>query len=318
MNAFDLPLPLRAADTDVLTVGELLIDMIATEYEGEGGGNGYERHFGGSPANIAMNCRHLGLRSRMACCVGQDGMGDFLVRHLEAAGLDGPLVQRCDAATSMVVVTRSKGTPVPIFYRDADFQLAFTPQLEAAVRNARIVHFSCWPISRVPARQTVLRVLDAAREAGALVGFDPNYHPAIWARGEDGIAFVRDIIGRADVVKPSEDDAARLFGPGTPDVQLERFLSLGAKRVVMTMGKEGVLASDGHTTERYAAIDAEVVDTTGAGDAFWSGFYAGSATGLSMREAIRTGLAVSALKLGKVGAVVGLPPLAQVRAQFGL
>ena len=318
MSTFDLPLPLRTANTDLLTIGELLIDMIATRYDGEGAGNGYERHFGGSPANIAMNCRHLGIRAQMACSVGQDGMGDFLVRHLEAAGLAGPLVQRCDASTSMVVVSRSKGSPVPIFYRDADFQLAFTPQLEAAVQEARIVHFSCWPISRQPSRQTVLRVLDAAREAGALVGFDPNYHPAIWARGEDGIAFVRDIIGRADVVKPSEDDAARLFGPGTPETQVERFLALGAKRVVMTMGKEGVLASDGHATERFAAIDAEVVDTTGAGDAFWSGLYAGSAAGLSLREAIRTGLATSALKLGKVGAVVGLPPLAQVRTLFGL
>ncbi|OKP95209.1 carbohydrate kinase family protein [Paenibacillus sp. P46E] len=311
-------IPFDDKANDVLTVGELLVDMISNEYGDAFESNGYTRFFGGSPSNIAINVNKLGIRSQVASAVGRDGLGDFLVKGLQRAGIDTSGVQRVDESTSMVVITKSQQTPIPIFYRGADSELVYNDALEQALIHSKIVHFSCWPISRVPSRYTVERVIGIARKHKLLIGFDPNYHPLIWQKGEDGVSYVKSIIPKVDIIKPSEDDAERLFGPGTPAEQVGRFLELGAKLVVMTLGKEGAMVSNGIETLTYGTKATEIEDTTGAGDAFWSGFYAAVVKGYTLNEAMELGFAVSAYKLKFMGAVVNLPTLEEIKQQFNL
>ncbi|WP_410513858.1 hypothetical protein [Paenibacillus sp. BR2-3] len=71
------------------------------------------------------------------------------------------------------------------------------------------------PISMLPIRRTI----ETAGKSNILVCFDPNYHPMIWREGEDGVEYVKSIMGQVDLVKPSEDDAERLFGKDTPENQ---------------------------------------------------------------------------------------------------
>nr|WP_154117299.1 carbohydrate kinase family protein [Paenibacillus monticola] len=302
----------------MLTVGELLVDMISNEYGDAFECDGYTRYFGGSPSNIAINVNKLGIRSYVASAVGRDGLGTFLEKGLQNAGMDTSGIQRVEESTSMVVITKSQETPIPIFYRGADSELAYNDSLEQALIRSKIVHFSCWPISRVPSRYTVERVIEKAREHKLLIGFDPNYHPLIWQKGEDGVSYVKSIIPKVDIIKPSEDDAERLFGPGTPAEQVERFLELGAKLVVMTLGKEGAMVSNGMEILTFDTKATEIEDTTGAGDAFWSGFYAAVVKGYTIKEALELGFAVSAYKLKFTGAVVNLPTLEVLKKQFDL
>lgn len=303
---------------DILTVGELLIDMISADYVNTIDCNTYNRYFGGSPSNIAMNVKKLGINSLIASAVGEDGLGKFLINHLHNADIDTCCVQQVDFSTSMVVVTKSKSTPIPIFYRGADYHLTYTLKLEESLKNSKIVHFSCWPISMLPVRHTIERVIDEARKNNILVCFDPNYHPMIWQKGEDGVEYVKSIIGMVDIVKPSEDDAERLFGKDTNENQIEKFLKLGAKLVIMTLGKDGAIVSNGIDTIKMNTLATEVVDTTGAGDAFWSGFYTAVVKGYTIREAITLGLAVSAFKLKCTGAVVDLPKLEVIKDMYGV
>lgn len=307
-----------AKSNDLLAIGELLIDMISADYDDKHGSSTYHKYFGGSPSNIAMNATKLGIRSLVSAAVGDDGFGKYLIDHLREAGINPEGVQMVDGSTSMVVVNKSKSTPIPIFYRDADYRLAYTPVLEKFIAQSKVVHFSCWPISREPVRQTIEQVLEMARKQGFLVGFDPNYHPMIWQKGEDGVSYVKSVIGKVDIVKPSEDDAERLFGKDTPENHVRRFVELGAKLVIMTLGKDGAIVSNGSETVRFGSLAKEVVDTTGAGDAFWSGFYAGLVKGHSVRNALTLGFAVSAYKLKFTGAVVDLPRLDELQKIYGL
>lgn len=303
---------------DVLTVGELLIDMISSEYGDDFECDTYNRYFGGSPANIAMNVKKLGIKSIVASAVGSDSLGKFLISRVNDSGIDTGCIQQVDYSTSMVLITKSKNTPVPIFYRGADYHMAYTKKIEEAIKSSNIVHFSCWPISRLPVRKTMETVIEAARQNDTLVCFDPNYHPMIWEKGENGIEYVKSIISKADIVKPSEDDAERLFGKDTNENQIAKFLKLGAKLVVMTLGSEGAIASNGEETIKFKTMASEIVDTTGAGDAFWSGFYAAIVKGFTIREALNLGFAVSAYKLKHMGAVVELPKLEEIKAMYSL
>lgn len=315
---FDDGFTFEAASNDLLTIGELLVDMISNEYGEELQGDGFTRFPGGSPSNIAINAGHLGIRSSIVSAVGKDGLGSFLIKHLQDAGLDTDGIQRIDAATSLVVLTRSKASPVPIFYRDADFHLTYEAKLESLLERSKAAHFSCWPVSREPSRHMIERVIKKARERGLLIGFDPNYHRMIWQPGEDGVQYVKSLISQVDIIKPSEDDAERLFGKDDPFNQIDRFLSLGARLVIMTLGEQGAIVSNGSVTVSFPTLATEVVDTTGAGDAFWSGFYAALLQGHTVRESLELGFAVSAYKLRYLGAVVGLPTLDSIKEQFGL
>ncbi|WP_341282254.1 PfkB family carbohydrate kinase [Paenibacillus sp. FSL H8-0537] len=207
---------------DVLTVGELLIDMMSETYDDNENNMNYHKLFGGSPSNIAMNVKRLGFHSIVASAVGEDDLGSFLINRLKSADMDTRCVQRNDYSTSMVVVTKSKSTPIPIFYRGADSHLAFTSTLEEALLHSKIVHFSCWPISTAPVRQTIEKVIEIAKKNHILIGFDPNYHPMIWQKGEDGVQYVKSIIHKVDIIKPSEDDAERLFGKDSHENQIAK------------------------------------------------------------------------------------------------
>ncbi|WP_338552415.1 carbohydrate kinase [Paenibacillus sp. KS-LC4] len=303
---------------DLLTVGELLIDMIAADYDESFEGDTFHKFFGGSPSNIAMNVKKLGIHSFVASAVGEDGLGSFLIEQLRKMDIDTSGIQRVNASTSMVVLTKSTATPVPIFYRGADYHLTFDTVLHESLLKSKIVHFSCWPLSMEPARQTIEKVIEIASENHIWIGFDPNYHPMIWKSGEDGTEYVKSIIGKVDVIKPSEDDAERLFGKDTPENQLKKFLELGAKLVILTLGKDGAIVSNGVETLKYSSLATDVVDTTGAGDAFWSGFYTAAIKGFTIKDAISLGLAVSAYQLKYTGAVVDLPKLEVIKESYGI
>ncbi len=293
--------------------------MISDDYDdGNFSSSTYNKFFGGSPSNIAMNVKKLGANSLIASAVGEDGLGKFLINHLKNTNIDTSYIQQVDYATSMVLVTKSMTSPVPIFYREADYQLSYTSRLEKALKNSKIVHFSCWPISRMPVRNTIEKIIEEARKNNMLVCFDPNYHPMIWQKGEDGVEYVKSIISKVDIVKPSEDDAERLFGTDSYENQVEKFLKLGAKLVIMTLGKDGAIVSNGEEIVKFNTLASEVVDTTGAGDAFWSGFYTAIVKGYTIRESLTLGFAVSAYKLKYTGAVVDLLRLEEIKEIYSL
>jgi sugar/nucleoside kinase (ribokinase family) len=305
-------------DIELLCMGELLIDVIASGYGELSACSRFERFAGGSPVNIASNARKLGVAAEVVAAVGADGWGDFLLDGLAAAGMDASLVQRRDdAATSLVVLTRSRGTPTPLFYRDADRRIEASPELARIAADSSILHLSCWPLSAEPARGSALAAAEAARASGALVCLDPNYHPMIWKDRREALETLEALMPSIDIVKPSEDDAERLFGPDAPERQIRRYLDLGAKVVVMTLGPEGAIASDGREKREYPSVAGEVIDVTGAGDAFWCGLYAGILRGRGLDESIRLGMRVAAVKLRGVGAEMPREALAELRQELG-
>jgi fructokinase len=318
MFHFNDTLNFKNKDIDVFTIGELLIDMISTDYGDNFNCSNYSKHFGGSPANITMNIKKLGGNSTIAACVGKDGLGDFLIEHLKENNIDTTYISRVDSSTSMVLVTKSKTTPIPIFYRGADYNLEYNSIIDLALKNSKIVHFSCWPISQKNSRNTIEKVIEEARKNNILIGFDPNYHSMIWELGHDGIEYIKKLISKVDIVKPSEVDAERIFGPDTPENQVQKFIGLGAKLVIMTLGKDGAIVTNGIETITFKTLATEIVDTTGAGDAFWSGFYTGIVKGYTLKESLNLGFSVSAFKLKYVGAVVNLPTIEDIKNIYNI
>lgn len=303
---------------DVFTIGEILVDMISDDYDTNFSCNKYSRFFGGSPANITMNIKKLGGNPVITSCVGNDGLGDFLINHLNNNNINTELINRVNNSTSMVLVTKSKETPLPIFYRSADYNLEYNDNIDSTLKNSKIVHFSCWPISQSKSRKMIEKVIEEARKNNVLIGFDPNYHEMIWEEGHDGIEYIKNLIGKVDIIKPSEVDAERLFGADTPENHVAKFIQCGAKLVIMTLGKDGAIVSNGSETIKFKTLATEVVDTTGAGDAFWGGFYTAITSNYSLKEALNIGFATSAFKLKHVGAIAELPSIKELKTLYNI
>ena len=318
MFNFDKSFTFNDKELDVFTIGELLVDMISDDYDDNFNCSSYSKYFGGSPANIAMNIKKLGGNSIIAASVGKDSLGDYLIDCLKKYNIDTKYINKVDKSTSLVLVSKSKNTPVPIFYRGADFDLEYNLDIEELLEKCKVVHFSSWPISQSKSREAIEKILEQARKNNILIGFDPNYHPMIWEDGHDGIEYIKNLIKKVDIIKPSEVDAERLFGPDTPQNQVKKFIDLGAKLVIMTLGKDGAIVTDGVKILEFETLATEIVDTTGAGDAFWSGFYTGITKGYTLKKSLELGFATSAFKLKYTGAIAHLPKIEKIKNIYNL
>lgn len=265
-----------------------------------------------------MNIKRLGGNPVITACVGNDGLGEFLINNLKNNNIDTRLINKVNHSTSMVLVTKSKETPLPIFYRSADYNLEYNSNIDSTLKNSKIVHFSCWPISQKKSRAMIEKVIEEARKNDVIIGFDPNYHEMIWEEGHDGIEYIKNLLGKVDIIKPSEVDAERIFGPDTHENHVKKFIECGAKLVIMTLGKDGAIVSNGKETIKFKTLATEVVDTTGAGDAFWGGFYTAITNNYTLKEALNIGFATSAFKLKHVGAIAELPSIEELKTLYNI
>jgi len=318
---FDLDSKLEFAktDLDVLAVGEILSDLISTEEvssfkEAEQ----FNRYFGGSPANISINLSNLGANSALLSKVGADGIGSYLKERLVTAGVDtSGIVTSEEHNTSIVLVTQSKESPQFIAYRDAEKYITTTDIKEELITATKIVHLSTFALSAPVTRKTIVEIVRLANQANKLVSLDPNYRPQLWEGAEDGPEFIKNLLAEVNIVKPSLDDARALFGPEkSPREYIAEFHNAGVDLVILTLGAQGVMISTGTEELQLDSVASEVIDTTGAGDAFWSGFYASLVDGDRLKTAVEVGNRIAALALREVGALVEMPTKDQIRKQF--
>lgn len=299
-----------------VSAGEMLVDLISSEPRVPlAQVKRFEKHFGGSPANVAVNLHRLGIPSTIVSKVGHDSLGDFLVEQLSLYGIDTTHVGRDrNFPTSAVVVSSGVATADFVIYRQADTQLTREMIPNTLLQQARIFHTTAHGIARNPTREAILDAFRFAHENGIITSFDPNYSDRYWPDREDAMQTLRHFFSLATFTKPSEDDAERIFGPGLSDDQaIDRFHELGAKNVILTKGAKGSrLSLEGGLRRDFPAEPlTRVVDATGAGDAFTAGFYAAYLTTNDPIQSMGVGAKTAAFKLGYLGAISPLPPLAR-------
>ena len=288
----------------VVVAGEVLVDFITTETVDDlGAAAQFERHAGGSPANLATNLARLGVPVTLVATVGDDSLGRFVTREVERTGVAAHMGTRVEDPTSVVTVARSAGTPDFAVYRTADRYLTPDQLPDRLLRQARVFHTSGFALSREPARATLLDAARRATRLGVTISIDINFAPRSEAKRLEKQDAARQILALGPLVKCSHDDLARLWGAdaASDDAAADRLVDLGASLVCLTRGPDGALVVwDGGRAE----VDAEpvdAVDATGAGDAFWSGFLAAWLGGQTPPDCARAGARMAALKLARVG-----------------
>ena len=291
---------------DIISIGEVLIDFIGHEVNTSiNRTKDFHRFLGGSPTNVAVNASRVGLNAVLVASCGQDGLGDYVVRKLKSNNVITSQIRKSESApTSVIFVSKSTETPDFIPYRQADCEIYESQLPDGIIADAKIFHTTCFALSKNPARQTILNRAQKAKELGLQLSIDINFSERIWSNREEAKDILKEYLANDPLVKLSEDDCYRLFAEvKTEDFIFDYFHNLGATTICLTKGKNGVVVSDlkqGLLFQKAIQIN-EIKDTTGAGDAFWTGFLYAKMEQKKLNDCITIAQKLAAIKLQNVG-----------------
>ena len=269
------------------------------------------KQIGGAPANFAFHAGQAGMDARVVSAVGNDALGSETLDALRGKQLNVEAVARVDFPTGVVNVTLSEqGIPqYDILQGVAWDNIPFTPQLEALAREAQAV---CWGslAQRSPVTAaTILRFLDAMpSDDGRLKVFDINLRQQFYS-----LEVIEASAQRANIMKLNDEELvilSHMLQLGTTDVetQCRTLLSRYALHMlVLTCGTNGSYVFTPGTMSFQPTPKVEVADTVGAGDSFTGTFCASILDGMSVAEAHKRAVHVSAYVCTQNGAMPVLP-----------
>src|SRR5438093_12053087 len=174
-----------AIDYDLITMGRSSIDLYASQVGAPFVDiKSFAAYVGGSPTNIAVGARRLGLRSAVLTAVGEDPVGDFILNFLKNEQVETQFVLRKPGTrTSAVVLGIEPPDKFPlVYYRDncADNQLSIDDVLNAPIQNCRIFELSGTGLAQEPSRSANLFAAEQAKAADATVVLDLDFRPNQW------------------------------------------------------------------------------------------------------------------------------------------
>ncbi len=251
---------------------------------------------GGVAANTAAWMAVDGQAVTLVGCVGDDAFGSTIRRHLLDLRIDAHLQHSTRATGTVVVVVdrRRERTMFPDAGANADLA---AEQVAGLITADTHVHLSGYTLLNPATRHVGLAVLEHAVSVGASRSLDPASAAPLRANLE----LFESLISRFDVLMANEAEASVLTGRDDPHQALEVLADRVACAVVK-VGARGVLARDASGTVIQPAHHRDVVDTTGAGDAFTAGFLPAWLAGRPLAQAVAEGQRLAADAIGRVGA----------------
>jgi fructokinase len=316
---------MNASTAPVLSIGEVLIDLIATDDATRlEDVSTFVARPGGAPANAAVALARLGVPSAFCGVVGDDPFGARLRATLAADGVD----------TSRLRATTDDDTTIAFAWKDArgdghfrllrmaDRLLSDHDVDRARIDRAAAIVVGSVALAAQPARSALTRAVESAAAAGVPVCFDVNVRPTVWPNVECARAACEPVVRRSTLLKLSLDDARYLFDVSEAAEVFAALSNLAARFVVLTDGARGawyyVAEAETPADGRFVpAFPVEAVEPTGAGDAFTAAIVArliGNGWRDLEREDVAFAAAAGALTTTRHGAIDALPTTAEIDA----
>ncbi len=313
---------------DVIALGELLIDFTMNG-QSEQGNNMFEACPGGAPCNVLALLNKMGKKTAFLGKVGKDQFGTLLRDTITDAGIDAShLMMDGTVNTTLAFVhTFPDGDREFSFYRNpgADMMLTEDEVDPEFIAQTKILHFGTLSMTHDGVRAATKKAVQAAKDAGCLVSFDPNLRPPLWSSLDLAKEQMEYGFGVCDILKISDNEIQFVSGKEDYD---EGIACLQEKYniplILLTMGKEGSRAYyKGKCVER-PGFAVKAIETTGAGDTFCGsslnyivehGF--DDLTEEQLGELLTFANAAAAIVTTKKGAIRSMPEREEVEVLMG-
>ena len=256
---------------------------------------------GGSAGNTAAGIASLGGRAAYAGKVADDTLGGVYRHDMTAQGVHFntvPLVGGAPTARSMILITPD-GERTMNTYLGACVELGPEDIDEAVAAASRIVYFEGYLWDPPRAKDALRKAADIAHANGGRMAITLSDSFCVDRWRPEFLALLRD--GTVDIVFANEHEARALYQTADLDAAVAGLREDAALGIV-TMGAEGSLVVEGETTSAVGAFPVEdIVDLTGAGDLFASGFLHGLTNGLGHADSQRLGSFAAAKSIEQIG-----------------
>ena len=271
-------------------------------------GSDFDMGPGGKGSNQAVGVARLGAQAHFAGIIGDDRLGEIAVDLFAQEGVDTAYLQRTEAMATGVgfIILNPEGENGIILDMGANELMdgAFVDQVEEQIARSDVV----MSVLEIPV-EAAARAMALGKKHGVRTILNPA--PAT--------ALDESVLQHVDYLSPNETELRILLGlpPDDPSdtVELARQLrARGVGNLIVTMGEKGALILTEDGQEEAAAVPVDVVDTTGAGDAFNAGLAVALAEGKSLAAAVAFANRCGALACQKLGAVPGLATRAAVES----
>jgi sugar/nucleoside kinase (ribokinase family) len=260
-----------------------------------------ERHIlcGGQMATAMCACASLGLRAKYVGVTGTDDNGRRIRAELQGRNVDitDLVIRDVENRFAVILVDENTGDRMVLWDRDDRLRLRDSELPVEALGHTKVVH-----VDDVD-DEVAVRAARLARDAGAIVTSDID---RLTPRTEELAATVTHAIFAQHV-------PVHLTGLHDVEASLRKLRKTLDNVLVVTMGEQGSSALVGDRFYHEPAFMVHAVDTTGAGDVFRGGFIYALVNGQPMDQALRTANAAAAVSCTRLGALNGVPTLAEVR-----
>ena len=312
---------------DVVTLGELLVDFTDNGVS-ENGNKIFEANPGGAPCNVLAMLQKLGKKTAFIGKVGDDMFGKTLKAVAEEAGIDmSHLLVDPEVCTTLAFVQTLPGGDRDFsFYRNpgADMMLRTDELPLDVIADAKIFHFGTLSMTHPDIRAATEKAVTLAKSAGAVISFDPNLRPPLWASLEEAKERIGWGLAHADVVKIADNELKFMTGQTDFDtgaaILLSRYPNIRLLNV--TAGPDGSHAYYGGRHVYVPGVTlGGTIETTGAGDTFCGCVLnfildyglAGLSDG-DLTAMLRFANAAAYLVTTKKGAICSMPNISDVKA----
>jgi sugar/nucleoside kinase (ribokinase family) len=304
---------------DVVTFGEAMMLLVADQPGPLELAQTFVKRTAGAETNVAIGLARLGLQVAWCSRLGTDSIGRYLLRSMEAEGIDCSHVA-CDGSqrTGFMIKGRVEGggDPEVEYHRKGSAASLFQPdEIDTPwLVGARHLHATgIFAALSSNCFATSIASMNAMRKDGKTISFDPNLRPSLWASKEAMRVTINSLAFLADWVLPGFEEGKLLSGKDTPEEIAKFYLDSGVSLVVIKLGAEGAYYS---TAQEAAYVPGfpvkQVVDTVGAGDGFAAGVISGMLEGFSVQNAVRRGAWIGARAVQVLGDTEGLPTRVQL------
>jgi len=283
---------------DLVTIGHVLTDvrMFVDRFPGpdeETKTDDLSIGGGGSAANVAVGASRLGVKSGFIGTIGFDTFGQALLEDLKSQGVDVSNVKvetTVSSGLTFIAVDR-KGEVIMFGYTGASDKLSPADLNKNYIAGAEHVHITGLSF------ETALAAANMAKEAKVVVSFDPGR-----LMSQMGLKKLSPLLNHVDQVLLNNEEAAELTGEEKLEDAAKLLIELGPKKIIIKKGANGVFAMTPEENFTVPVYPVDVVDTTGAGDAFSSGFITAQLEGKDMKKSVEFANVTANLKVTKSGA----------------
>ncbi len=311
---------------DVIALGELLIDFTDSGLSPQGNPL-LEANPGGAPCNVLSMLQRLGKKTAFVGKVGEDQFGRNLADAIKEQGIDASHLKMDPEihTTLAIVLKKPDGDRDFAFYRKpgADIMLTEDEIDPDFIKEAKIFHFGSLSLTDEPVRSATKKAIAAAKEAGALISFDPNLREPLWETLDHAKEQIDWGMKQSDILKISDNEIIWFTGKEDFDEGIAALKAAypNLKFIALSMGPDGSrIYLDGKRVEKAAYLQEGTIETTGAGDTFCANMLSGILDyGLDMDEetmmkVLKQANAAASLVTTKKGALRVMPTLDEVNA----